>query len=585
MAKFKTFSKKFQVVALSTVMFALSGIPVNVMAANDLDVFDQLSQEEITKAMGAGWNLGNTMEAFNESGPNEQMWGNPKVTPELFKAVKKAGFDTVRIPVSLLNYIGDAPEYKIKEDWLKRVKEVVDYAYDAGLYVILDGVHGDGYHTIDKAWLLITDQDQETVKAKYQKVWQQYAEVFKDYDEHIIFESMNEVFNGDYGNPDRALYKNINAYNQVFVDTIRKSGGNNADRWLLIPGWNTNIDHTSGNFGFELPKDSYRSEDIPSDEQRLMISVHYYSPYEFALDNSSSITQWGKIATEAWRKSSWGQEDYMDSQLALMYNKFVKKGYPVVIGEYCATDKTNQDPNNDIYRTYFSKTLCETCKKYKSIPVYWDIGAKGPGGSCLIDRKTYEVVNESIVNAIMEGMGKTVTEEPITPENPVQPTEPDIPVQPENPTQPTEPEKPDTPDIPVGNLSDVIPEVSLESNFDGTVTQNCSITSVGKEAMDLSKLTIRYYYDRKGTKAQSFWCDNAGLQLSVAPYYTNMTSAVQATFKENYLELSFDTNEVLETGAGNLTMQMRFAQSDWSKYSGFVDKGYEVYYDGVKVVK
>ncbi|MDO4557147.1 MAG: cellulase family glycosylhydrolase, partial [Lachnospiraceae bacterium] len=167
------------------------------------------------------------------------------------------------------------------------------------------------------------------------------------------------------------------------------------------PGWNTNIDNTTLNYGFELPTDTYRDADIASDEQRIMISAHYYSPYEFTLDNFSAITQWGSIAADSWRKSSWGQEDYMDSQLAQMYNAFVTKGYPVVIGEYCATDKSNQDPTNNIYRAYFSKTLCETCKKYEAIPVYWDIGAQGPGGSCLIDRRTYEVVNKPIVEGIM----------------------------------------------------------------------------------------------------------------------------------------------------------------------------------------
>ncbi|MDO4557148.1 MAG: glycoside hydrolase family 5 protein, partial [Lachnospiraceae bacterium] len=231
MSKIKSFKTGLQALMFSTVMLTFTGVPV-VAASNDLSSFDQLNQDQIVEAMGAGWNLGNTMEAFNEAGPNEEMWGNPRVTPELFKGVKDAGFNTVRIPITLLNAIGPAPKYKINTERMNRIKEVVDYAYNQGLYVIIDGVHGDGYHTINGAWLLITDSNQEAIKDKYQKVWQQYAEMFKDYDEHIIFESMNEVFDGNYGNPDTSLYKNLNAYNQVFVDTIRQSGGNNDERWL-----------------------------------------------------------------------------------------------------------------------------------------------------------------------------------------------------------------------------------------------------------------------------------------------------------------------------------------------------------------
>ena len=102
---------------------------------------------------------------------------------------------------------------------------------------------------------------------------------FKDYDEHLIFESMNEVFDNTYGEPNPAGYQNINAYNQIFVDTVRKTGSNNEKRWLLIPGWNTNIGHTAGDKGFAVPTDSL----CTADGNRLMISVHYYDPYNFTM--------------------------------------------------------------------------------------------------------------------------------------------------------------------------------------------------------------------------------------------------------------------------------------------------------------
>lgn len=164
MLKSKSFKKCFSAIALAMVMIVSLIIPTSLVSAADNDNnvstdFISIGQAQIVAEMGAGWNLGNTMEAFTDYGPNEQAWGNPIVTPELFQAVKKAGFGSVRIPITLLETIGDAPDYKIDEARLQRIKEVVDYAIDAGLYVIVDGVHGDGYHTIRGAWLLITEED------------------------------------------------------------------------------------------------------------------------------------------------------------------------------------------------------------------------------------------------------------------------------------------------------------------------------------------------------------------------------------------------------------------------------------------
>ena len=112
------------------------------------------------------------------------------------------------------------------------------------------------------------------------------------------------------------------------MDTVRKTGGNNASRWLLVPGWNTNIDYTVGNYGFVLPTDQYRSSSVPAAEQRIMISVHYYDPWDFAGQEDGNITQWGPNATNAAKKSTWGQEDYLDAQLKKMYDTFVTTRLP-----------------------------------------------------------------------------------------------------------------------------------------------------------------------------------------------------------------------------------------------------------------
>lgn len=153
--------------------------------------------------MGLGWNLGNQLEASSGGLPSETCWGNPEVTKELIDTIKAQGFKTVRIPVSYLDMIGDGPDYKIDTDWLDRVQEVVDYVVDNDMFAIVN-MHGDGYYTVDHSWLLCAEDDdkQTEIKDKYGKVWTQIADRFKDYDQHLIFESMNEEFNNDYGKPD-----------------------------------------------------------------------------------------------------------------------------------------------------------------------------------------------------------------------------------------------------------------------------------------------------------------------------------------------------------------------------------------------
>jgi endoglucanase len=148
--------------------------------------------------------------------------------------VKAAGFKTIRIPVSYLKDIGPGPDYTIDSSWLSRVQQVVDYAYSRGMYVITN-MHGDGYKSVTGSWLICDSSSQTTIKAKYQKVWQQIASRFQNYDQHLILESMNEEFTGVYGNPTQPCYSNINAYNQIFVDPVRRAGGNNGNGGCSFP--------------------------------------------------------------------------------------------------------------------------------------------------------------------------------------------------------------------------------------------------------------------------------------------------------------------------------------------------------------
>lgn len=357
-----------------------------------------------------GWNLGNQLEANSDGTPSETAWGNPVITENLIKQVKAQGFKSIRIPVSYLSKIGEGPDYTIDSKWLDRVQEVVDMCIDNGLYAIIN-VHGDGYYSIKGGWLLCGEpaSEQETIKAKYEKVWEQIANRFKNYDDHLVFESMNEVFDGSYGNPKPEYYNNINAYNQIFVDTVRKAGGNNNSRYLLIPGWNTDINFTTGDC------DTYTMEAklvIPNDS-RIMVSVHYYTPWEFCGgEEAPGIFRWGdSIKGQAIRNRG---EKHTDAKFDQLYDAFISKGYGVIIGEYGAIDKTYKDSRSTAYRAYFAEYVNYAAHKRNIVTVYWDNGYNGDNGFGLFDRKNCKVTQPEIIKGIINGAKATKAPKAVT---------------------------------------------------------------------------------------------------------------------------------------------------------------------------
>ena len=397
-------------VLLGTVVAGSFTAPFSVQAAKkDTTSFEDLNQSQIVEAMGPGWNLGNQLESVTDNVPEETNWGNPVITEKLIQSVKAAGFKSIRIPVSYFAKIDDDKDYTIDSKWLDRVQEVVNYCIKNDLYAVIN-IHGDGYNTIDGGWLLCNGKNQTEIKKKYKKVWKQIAERFKNYDEHLLFESMNEEFDGSYSEPNKEYYQNINDYNQIFVDTVRKTGDNNTKRWLIIPGWNTNIDYTAGDYGFKLPTDQYRNKSIDKEEQRIMISVHYYSPWDFCGGENCVITQWGNEADDPSKTSTTCDETYMKKQLNLMKTTFADKGYPVFIGEYGSIDKTSYDSENEYYRAYFARKLCQLSRKNGCIPMYWDNGYNGVHGFGLFDRTTCEITQPVIIDAIMEGFGQKASQ-------------------------------------------------------------------------------------------------------------------------------------------------------------------------------
>jgi len=340
--------------------------------------------------MRIGWNLGNSLDAPE----SETAWGNPPVTPELLQTVAGAGFSLVRIPVTWSLHTGPGPEFTIEPAWLARVAEVVDYARNAGLYAIIN-VHHDGADGFANSngrpveWLTlndpsgaISDANNAAVRARFEAVWRQIAAKFASYGEELLFESMNEIHDG-YGKPDPKYFGIINALNQDFVDVVRASAGNNSQRHLVVPGYNTNIDHTLA--GFELPKDP-----TPG---RLILSVHYYDPYLFALQGQKNT--WGKASPG---NDGWGQEDFVVGQFDKLKAKYIDQGVPLIIGEYGACYQQGFDD----YRRYYMEYVTKAAVDRGIVPIYWDNGAEGSGGEKfgLFSRSTYAPLHPKLLEAM-----------------------------------------------------------------------------------------------------------------------------------------------------------------------------------------
>ncbi|HEY3594389.1 MAG TPA: glycoside hydrolase family 5 protein [Polyangiaceae bacterium] len=347
---------------------------------------------ELMSQAKIGWNLGNSLDVPE----GETSWGNPRVTPDLLNAVAKAGFGLVRIPVTWAKHMGPAPAYAISATWFDRVDEVVGYARAAGLRVVINVHHdgADGFKGVQ--WLALkdasgntTDENNKAVRARFITVWTQIAKHFSGFGEELMFESMNEIHDG-YGNPDPRHFDIINDLNQQFVNLVRASGGNNTKRNLVIPGYNTNIDHTLK--GFKLPTDS--------GPDHLILSVHFYDPYLFALQGKTH--GWGKGAPD---RDDWGQEDYVVKQFDRLKAAFSEKGVPVLIGEYGATHQSDTDDYQRYYMEYVTKAAVDR----GMVPVFWDNGGSGVGGEKfgLFDRNSNTVLQPTVLEAMKRAATST----------------------------------------------------------------------------------------------------------------------------------------------------------------------------------
>ncbi|SCI57532.1 Endoglucanase A precursor [uncultured Ruminococcus sp.] len=410
--RMKSVSKRYLSFILSllmamTIFIGLDLGDINVQALSG-DTLKNADTEAILEDMGLGWNLGNSLDATGGSGlDTETSWSNPKTTQALIDKVKSLGFNTVRVPVSWGKHVsGD--NYTIDSAWLARVKEVVDYCYKNDMYVILNIHHdtkssasasGAGYYPRSSAY----SSSEKFVTS----VWSQMAEYFKDYDYHLIFETLNEPrligtgyewwFN-KWSIPSEVkdAIECINKLNQKAVDTIRATGSNNRGRLIMCPGYDASIDGATVS-GFKLPTD------ISGNKNRIAVSVHAYSPYNFAMNvgSGSTSTYTSSIKNE------------LQDLFSTLKSNFRDKGIPVVIGEFGSTDK-----NNTAERVKWATDYTALAKKNKIPCVLWDNNAFAVynGSNIVLNSEYHGYINrkdntvtspaKDVIEALMKPYGK-----------------------------------------------------------------------------------------------------------------------------------------------------------------------------------
>ncbi|MDT0645579.1 cellulase family glycosylhydrolase [Zunongwangia sp. F260] len=335
-----------------------------------------LTSVELANEMQIGWNLGNSLDAIG----GETAWGNPMVNEQLIQSVKEAGFNAVRIPVAWSKF-SDEENFTITEDWMNRVEEVVNLVLDNDMYAIVN-IHWDN------GWMQPTYDDEEYVNNRLEIMWQQIAINFRDYGDRLLFAGTNEVMvEGDYGTPTEEYYTVQNGFNQTFVDAVRATGGRNHYRHLVVQGFNTNIDHTI-NFA-EIPEDVV--------DNRLMMEVHYYDPYNFTLNTESNVYQWGNDAPES---EDWANESYVDEQFNRMKTEFIDNGLGVILGEYGAIARPEVEGHEE-YRQYYMEYVTQSAMEHGLVPFYWDNGDEDANGFALFDRENGEVLYPELLDSIL----------------------------------------------------------------------------------------------------------------------------------------------------------------------------------------
>ena len=326
----------------------------------------------ISEALGLGWNLGNQLDAIVNGVSSETCWGNPLCTQKTFYGVKDAGFTSVRIPVTWMGHMGSAPSYQVDEAWMNRVAEVVQYARNAGLYVIINTHHDENHG--DDHWLDIKGASEdsalnESIKQQISALWTQIATKFADCGNWLIMEGFNELNDGGWGWSED-FRKNpmkqggiLNEWNQVFVSAVRATGGNNATRWLGVPTYCAN---PSFETYLTLPEDP-----------RLMLSVHFYDPSDYTIGDKQ-YSDWGHTGSVG-KKAQGADEDHVRQVFENLNTKYVARNIPVYVGEFGCSMRSKADSRAWAFYLYYLEYVVKAAKT-NNLPFFlWDNGVAGPG--------------------------------------------------------------------------------------------------------------------------------------------------------------------------------------------------------------
>ena len=392
-------SKKIIALILTVIMLICIGSvlaepEITIPTVTEMKKFDLPNNDAMAflRNMKCGWNLGNTFDAHPDSNVTlhasgtdmETSWVHARTTKELITALHDAGFNTIRIPVSWHNHVDEKDI--IDQDWMDRVKEVVGWALDLDMYVILN-THHDNY----EPFYYPDSAHYERSAAYLSSIWRQMADTFKDCDDHLILEALNEPrlrgnaqyewsFNASAPECQDAA-ECINKLNQLFVDTVRAAGGNNATRYLAVTGYCASP-WALTNDAFQLPKDSA--------DNRIIVSAHAYTPYKFALSEN--------MGDRAFSLDELGQKSEIGQFMNLLYDKFISKGVPVIIDEFGARDKSGNTQDRVNFAAYYVASASArgmTC-------VWWDNHVFSGDGERfgIIDRNTMEWIYPEIAQAI-----------------------------------------------------------------------------------------------------------------------------------------------------------------------------------------
>ncbi len=323
--------------------------------------------------MRPGINLGNSLDSYGswitskDPSVYETAWGHPIVTKELIQAIKAGGFNTVRVPVTWGPHMDTS--YQVYAPWMNRVEEVVKYVLDAGMYCILNVHHDTGSDT--SAWLRADLSNYSAISTKYAALWKQIATRFAAYGDKLLFEGYNEMLDAksDWNTTDANSYKALNQLAQVFVSTVRSTGGNNVNRNLILCTYSAaTADQTLASF--TMPDD-----EVPF---HLIAEVHDYTPNVITMPEKGTSPTW---------QSSYGT--LIDAAMTRMDNRFTKQGVPFFIGE-CGVDNSVVETELNKYADYYSKAL----RSHDITAMWW---------FDLIDRTTYEwkypTVKTDLINA------------------------------------------------------------------------------------------------------------------------------------------------------------------------------------------